>query len=223
MIGDPSALESIKIAMYCPSLQLHMFLLSATATSGLLVLLNLIAKHGALLAGLVMTLRQFVSIICNAVWFGQNGSVSTLGWAAIGVVAAGVWIKMSRQYDSVDDENGLFLATNSPPRSTRTWIRQYALPLLMCPSAFVFVARSANHYSGIETLISSAESSMTREPGLGQLSKPISESGSLLDECFLSSINPYCPPGPLDSIKITDPDARTAIATYTRSGSTYVR
>jgi hypothetical protein len=50
---SPSAttLRSIKLALSSPTLQLHILMLSATATAGLLVLFHVIATYGALMAG----------------------------------------------------------------------------------------------------------------------------------------------------------------------------
>jgi hypothetical protein len=135
-----STASSIKLAMVSPVLQFHIMMLSLTATCGLLLLFHVIAVHGALIAGLIMTLRQFVSVLCNAVWFGSHMNISPLGWAAIGLVAAGVWIKMDRQYDD------LGITGVSPPRysdlpsrKSPFWIRQYLIPLLLCPLTFVFL------------------------------------------------------------------------------------
>lgn len=116
-------------------------MLSLTATCGLLLLFHVIAVHGALIAGLIMTLRQFVSVVCNAVWFGSNMNNSPLGWATIGVVAAGVWIKMDRRYDEYDS---LGITGASPPKlhglpSRKSPFRQYMIPLLVCPFTFVFL------------------------------------------------------------------------------------
>lgn len=129
--------------MFSPVLQFHIMMLSLTATCGLLLLFHVIAVHGALIAGLIMTLRQFVSVVCNAVWFGSNMNTSPLGWATIGVVAAGVWIKMDRRYDEYDS---LGITGASPPklpglpsRKSHFWIRQYMMPLLVCPFTFVYL------------------------------------------------------------------------------------
>jgi adenosine 3'-phospho 5'-phosphosulfate transporter B2 len=46
-----------------------------------------------------MTVRQFVSILCNAAWFDNMTSIPLLGWAGIGFVAVGIWIKMDRRFD----------------------------------------------------------------------------------------------------------------------------
>jgi hypothetical protein len=54
-------------------------MLSATATVRLLVLFHVIATYRALMAGLIMTIRQFVSVVCNAAWFGNMASIPLLG------------------------------------------------------------------------------------------------------------------------------------------------
>lgn len=84
------------------------------------------ALQGALTSSLIMTIRQFLSILINAGIFGNFASVSMLGWTGVfwyalartwGVhawtpphdeatdshfcrVASGIWIKINRTYDS---------------------------------------------------------------------------------------------------------------------------
>jgi hypothetical protein len=81
LLLSPSAttLPSIKLALSSPTLQLHIWMLSATATVRLLVLFHVIATYRALIAGLIMTIRQFVSVVCNAAWFGNMASIPLLG------------------------------------------------------------------------------------------------------------------------------------------------
>jgi len=127
-----------------PTLQLHIFMLSATATAGLLLLFHVIATYGALMASLIMTVRQFVSIVCNAAWFGNMEAIPLLGWAGIGVMAAGIWIKMDRRWDEkpqTEDEKGTSDAWLSPSRLKRfhTLAAQYGLPLTLCPALFVLL------------------------------------------------------------------------------------
>jgi hypothetical protein len=154
-----STVSSIKLAMVSPVLQFHIMLLSLTATCGLLLLFHVIAVHGALIAGLIMTLRQFVSVLCNAVWFGSHTNISPLGWAAIGLVAAGVCIKMDRRYDDLGT-TGVSPQKDSyrPSRKSPFRIRQYLIPLLVCPLTFVFLTSAmiftATSYPSTEFIIS---------------------------------------------------------------------
>ena len=136
-----STILSLKLAMTSPTLQLHIWLLSITSTAGLLVLFNVIATYGALIASLIMTIRQFVSILCNAAWFGNITSIPILGWTSIGLIAAGIWIKMDRRYDEMTDE------ISNP----KNWwssgkyfslICQYLVPIVMCPTMFVLLIAS---------------------------------------------------------------------------------
>ena len=119
-------------------------MLSATATAGLLLLFHVIATYGALVASLIMTVRQFVSIVCNAAWFGNMTAIPLLGWAGIGFMAAGIWIKMDPRYDETartTDEKSPSKAWLSPKRMKRaqslTW--QYGVPLVVCPVTFVLL------------------------------------------------------------------------------------
>jgi hypothetical protein len=136
--------SSIKLVLSSPTLQLHIFMLSATATAGLLVLFHVIATYGALIASLIMTVRQFVSIVCNAAWFGNMTAIPLLGWAGIGFMAAGIWIKMDRRYDEVvqKPEENVAKAAWLSPKTTKTahslaW--QYGFPLVICPTTFVLL------------------------------------------------------------------------------------
>ena len=113
-------------------------MLSATATSGLLILFHVIATYGALMAGLVMTVRQFVSIICNAAWFGNMTSIPLLSWAGIGFMAAGIWIKMDRRYDKPTGEKSALESHESSSR-VRSLAQQYLLPVLAGPIVFVLL------------------------------------------------------------------------------------
>lgn len=65
-LHNGTLLPSLRLLLTTPSLQRDVLALSATAAGGLLVLLNTIASFGALSSALLMTLRQFVSIILNA-------------------------------------------------------------------------------------------------------------------------------------------------------------
>ena len=137
-------MSSLKLTLTSPTLQLHIFMLSATATAGLLVLFHVIATYGALIASLIMTVRQFVSIVCNAAWFGNMTAVPLLGWAGIGFMAAGIWIKMDRRYDDAVQTKGEKTASDSWLSSKRmsrahslAW--QYGFPLVVCPVIFVLL------------------------------------------------------------------------------------
>merc|ERR1711939_623046 len=79
-----------------PHLQRDALLLSVTATLGQLVLFDTIAKFGALSLAMIMTCRQFFSILLNAGVFRNTGSVPPMAWYGVGLVAAGVYTKMSR-------------------------------------------------------------------------------------------------------------------------------
>lgn len=243
--------------MNSPVLQFHIMMLSLTATCGLLLLFHVIAVHGALIAGLIMTLRQFVSVVCNAVWFGNNMNNSPLGWASIGVVAAGVWIKMDRRYDGYDS---LWITGASPPklpgppsRKSPFWIRQYMIPLLVCPLTFVFLT-SAMTFTTLghpSTEVMMSGGSITIQIASNNLPLP-NEGENLLPLPSSHVTNPQPTPAPEANdtppsesghiwddmlLKAVNPvcppgplnsvknnnTVRTALATYPRSGSSYTR
>jgi hypothetical protein len=232
-------------------------MLSLTATCGLLLLFHVIAVHGALMAGLIMTFRQFVSVVCNAVWFGSNMSTSPLGWTTIGVVAAGVWIKMDRRYDEYDS---LGITGASPPklpdlpsRKSPFWIRQYMIPLLVCPFTFVFLTSAMTFTTLVHpsTEVMMSGGSITIQTSSNNL-PPLIEGENLLALPSSHVTNPQPTPAPEATdthlsetghiwddmlVKAVNPvcppgplnsiknnnTIRTALATYPRSGSSYTR
>jgi hypothetical protein len=125
-------------------LQLHIILLSLTATLGLLVLFHVIGAYGALIASLVMTIRQFVSILTNATVFGSMAQIPLYGWAGIGFIVAGVWIKMGKRQDknASREERLAGKGTSASEREEASrgmggWLWQYGVPLVVCPLVFV--------------------------------------------------------------------------------------
>lgn len=88
-------MPSLELLWDSSLLQLHVVLLSLTATVGLTVLFHVIGSYGALVASMLMAIRQFVSILANATAFGNMALIPLLGWAGIGFMVTGVWIKMS--------------------------------------------------------------------------------------------------------------------------------
>ncbi|POY74919.1 hypothetical protein BMF94_1895 [Rhodotorula taiwanensis] len=90
---------NVKLLLTSPSLIWDVSVFSAASALGLIVLLNTIASFGALSSSLIMTVRQFLSILINAGIFGNFASVSLLGWTGVFWVASGIWIKINRNYD----------------------------------------------------------------------------------------------------------------------------
>ncbi|KAM0754968.1 UAA-domain-containing protein [Meredithblackwellia eburnea MCA 4105] len=90
---------SLRLLLTSFALQRDVFLLSATAAGGLIILLNTIASFGALSSALLMTVRQFVSIVLNAGIFRHFLSVGLQGWCGVGWVASGIWIKTNSSND----------------------------------------------------------------------------------------------------------------------------
>ncbi len=89
-----SVVPSLRLLVTSSALGWDVLLLSAASTFGVILLLNTIASFGALQASLIMSIRQFVSIVANATLLGTSSSVSPEGWCGIGWVASGVWIKI---------------------------------------------------------------------------------------------------------------------------------
>ncbi|GAA5889623.1 hypothetical protein JCM16303_004444, partial [Sporobolomyces ruberrimus] len=121
---------------------------SAASAGGLIVLLNCIASFGALTSSLIMTIRQFLSILINAGIFGNFSSVSSIGWMGVFWVASGVWIKINRKYDekaapsttifdascereSMLEKEALSRQPAPPKIKLRQYSLQYLVPLLV--------------------------------------------------------------------------------------------
>ncbi|KAK4705233.1 hypothetical protein P7C70_g963, partial [Phenoliferia sp. Uapishka_3] len=94
-----SLMPNVRLLLTTPALIWDVTVFSAASAFGLIILLNTIASFGALTCSLVMTTRQFLSIILNAGIFGNFGSVGVEGWTGVGWVASGVYIKINRYYD----------------------------------------------------------------------------------------------------------------------------
>ena len=93
-----------------------------------------------------MTIRQFVSILTNAAAFGNVAQVPMLGWAGIGVMVAGIWIKMDWRYDgqtvqvtSMDSNEKVVLEKKGSRWLTS--LKQYAIPVGVCPIGLVLMSR----------------------------------------------------------------------------------
>lgn len=184
-------------------------MLSLTATCGLLLLFHVIATHGALVSGLLMTLRQFVSVVCNALWFGNMTKVSPTGWASIGFVAAGVWIKMDRRYDDTPaDERTLPIST--PKRRGPFWIRQYVTPLVACPLAFMcltstLIFLTTSHHTTSEILTGSIPVGSNIE----QIPVPMQGGAESVLIENTSNTSPVMPPDA--AIAVSDPPAAQVV------------
>ncbi|KAI5478733.1 adenosine 3'-phospho 5'-phosphosulfate transporter 1 [Pseudohyphozyma bogoriensis] len=92
-------MPNVGLLLSSPRLLWDVCVFSGASAVGLIVLLNTIASYGALTSSLIMTTRQFLSILINAGVFGNFGSVSLLGWMGVGWVASGIWIKMNKKFD----------------------------------------------------------------------------------------------------------------------------
>ncbi|GAA6039819.1 hypothetical protein JCM8097_004238 [Rhodosporidiobolus ruineniae] len=86
---------------------------SGASAIGLIILLNTIASFGALTSSLIMTIRQFLSILINAYSFGTFSQVSMLGWTGVFWVASGIWIKINKKYDPPKQPKVVFDAATS--------------------------------------------------------------------------------------------------------------
>jgi len=91
---------NLNLLLTSPALLWDVCIFSSASALGLIVLLNTIASFGALTSSLIMTIRQFLSILINAYAFGQFGAVGIDGWVGVGWVSSGIWIKMCRAFDA---------------------------------------------------------------------------------------------------------------------------
>ena len=92
-----SLMPNVVLLMTSPALLWDVCIFSGASALGLIVLLNTIASFGALTSSLIMTIRQFLSILINAVVFGSIASVGLDGWVGVGWVASGIWVKVRLQ------------------------------------------------------------------------------------------------------------------------------
>ncbi|SCZ98367.1 BZ3500_MvSof-1268-A1-R1_Chr3-2g06323 [Microbotryum saponariae] len=102
-----SLLPNLVLLMTSPALVWDILTFSAASAIGLIILLNTIASFGALTSSLIMTIRQFLSILINAGLFGNFGAVSIEGWCGVGWVASGIWIKINKSFDPPKQEKAL--------------------------------------------------------------------------------------------------------------------
>ncbi|GAA5982991.1 hypothetical protein JCM11641_006909 [Rhodosporidiobolus odoratus] len=91
--------NNLELLLTSGSLLWDVCVFSAASAFGLIILLNTIASFGALTSSLIMTIRQFLSILINAGIFGNFASVSMTGWTGVFWVASGIWIKINKKYD----------------------------------------------------------------------------------------------------------------------------
>ncbi|KAK4046517.1 hypothetical protein OIO90_006546 [Microbotryomycetes sp. JL221] len=145
-------LPNIHLLLTSPSLVWDVMVFSAASAVGLIVLLNTIASFGALTSSVIMTIRQFLSILINAGAFGNFAAVSVQGWLGVGWVASGLWIKTNRKYDDpkasatshelevlVNQDTAASPSAAHVRSSTKTYVRQYLMPLLL-PVALALAA-----------------------------------------------------------------------------------
>ncbi|SCV74621.1 BQ2448_7650 [Microbotryum intermedium] len=102
-----SLLPNLVLLMTTPALVWDILTFSVASAIGLIILLNTIASFGALTSSLIMTIRQFLSILINAGLFGNFGAVSIEGWCGVGWVASGIWIKINKSFDPPKQEKAL--------------------------------------------------------------------------------------------------------------------
>ncbi|KAL7010127.1 hypothetical protein EMMF5_000146 [Cystobasidiomycetes sp. EMM_F5] len=92
-----------------------------------------------------MTLRQFFSILLNAGIFGNLGNFSLGAWTGIGLVAAGVFIKMDRRFDEDPQAIALPVATSTEKHESNSqqsepvWAAQYGVPIAAGALSAIFV------------------------------------------------------------------------------------
>ncbi|BGO95912.1 hypothetical protein JCM10020v2_007649 [Rhodotorula toruloides] len=104
---------------------------SAASAVGLIVLLNTIASFGALTSSLIMTIRQFLSILINAAAFNNFSSVSLVGWVGVFWVASGIWIKINKSYDPPKQPKVVFDVGDDTEESRGMLEKEIASPIVM--------------------------------------------------------------------------------------------
>ncbi|KAM0789872.1 hypothetical protein ACM66B_006718 [Microbotryomycetes sp. NB124-2] len=157
-------LPNLRLLMTSASLLWDVVVFSGASAVGLIILLNTIASFGALTSSLIMTIRQFLSILINAGIFGNFSSVSLEGWCGVGWVASGIWIKINKKYDPpkvsraansgdehrqeelevlVEKDAASARALAIDPTRTKRYIWQYAVPVLVPVALAILVAMFA--------------------------------------------------------------------------------
>ncbi|GAA5870585.1 hypothetical protein JCM1840_004808 [Sporobolomyces johnsonii] len=136
---------NVELLLTSGSLIWDVSVFSAASAVGLIILLNTIASFGALTSSLIMTIRQFLSILINAGIFGNFSSVSLVGWTGVFWVASGIWIKINKAYDPPKQPKTIFDATAAseenqgmleketldPQQEKSNKLRQYAKQYLL--------------------------------------------------------------------------------------------
>ncbi|GAA5934766.1 hypothetical protein JCM1841_005040 [Sporobolomyces salmonicolor] len=139
---------NVELLLTSGSLIWDVCVFSAASAVGLIILLNTIASFGALTSSLIMTIRQFLSILINAGIFGNFSSVSLVGWTGVFWVASGIWIKINKKYDPPKQSKTIFDATSASEENQgmleketfdqqkksnklRQYAMQYLLPIVL--------------------------------------------------------------------------------------------
>ncbi|KAM0749179.1 UAA-domain-containing protein [Meredithblackwellia eburnea MCA 4105] len=191
-----------------PALVRDVCAFSAASAVGLAILLNTIASFDALTASLIMTIRQFLSIVLNAGVYGNFSSVGVVGWMGVAWVASGVYIKMKRVDLPTPGSGGKNSNTDGPPVVQKVTIRhisQYIVPITLP----VILGLSSNFL-----ILHQSSSLLSRRA-------QIRIEGGVWDAEMHSLVGPECEHSADTSTYNTT--VKTGLVTFPRSGNSYLR
>ncbi|GEM11000.1 zinc finger, C2H2-type transcription factor [Rhodotorula toruloides] len=199
---------------------------SAASAVGLIILLNTIASFGALTSSLVMTIRQFLSILINAAAFNNFSSVSLVGWIGVLWVASGIWIKVNKRGDGrvdgsaiSEDEGADAEELQDMMEKESKWPSVSSIPGVPPPSHNQ-VKQIVMQY--LVPLAIPVLGALLLTPILSFSKRPtVTIEGSRWDSQVHQAVSPAC-----DTELVTvpyQPTSRTALASFPRSGNSYLR
>ncbi|GAA5833709.1 hypothetical protein JCM11251_003210 [Rhodosporidiobolus azoricus] len=193
---------------------------SAASAVGLIILLNTIASFGALTSSLIMTVRQFLSILINAGLFGNFASSTMVGWTGVFWVASGIWIKVNRSYDQPEQLNVVFSNSDESNRMLDEKESQLGNPVFetrtYSPESSDRLKRALKQY--IAPCLAAVAAAFVLSPWMGQV---IKVEGGAWDVALLEAFQPQC------QTKISpipyQTNTSTGFVSFPRSGNSYLR
>lgn len=247
-IGTESFWTNLGLLLTSAKLMWDVCVFSAASALGLIILLNTIASFGALTSSLIMTIRQFLSILINAGVFGNFFNVSVIGWMGVFWVASGIYIKMNRSFDppkkranatvfdaeARDEEKGGLLdeaAAESPiigapqvkKSNGRRYFMQYLLPVAMPVIAALLCAPFWPTTTDATWGSYISDQAHSLLPGLSSAVADYDNSveGGRWDDELHGAFAAQCETE-LESRPYKS-DLRTGFVSYPRSGNSYIR
>ncbi|KAM0747236.1 UAA-domain-containing protein [Meredithblackwellia eburnea MCA 4105] len=229
---------NVQLLLTSPSLLWDVCVFSGASALGLIILLNTIASFGALTCSLVMTTRQFLSILLNAGIFGNFRSVGIEGWTGVGWVASGIFIKMNKKFDppkpakgaagdavhsdellGLAAKEGFSLPASEPKKnSMRQHFYQYVVPISVPVVLAFFFGPMLLATPGASSSSSTPTSIPTKS---AQLEAGVNVQGGRWSHELHSAFSPSCEHN--ITTEVYNGNVRTGFVSYPRSGNSYLR